>query len=153
MYKIEDIANYFLAKESMTPKKLQKILFYAYSWFLTIENESVNELENRLFENKFEAWVHGPVVVTIYQKYKDYGFWDIPKYKGDLTNFPESVISILDEVWEVYGAYSGHDLESITHREDPWKKARIGCDVFERSNHLISDTDIYKYYTAQMLVD
>ena len=146
MYKIEDIANYYLAKESMTPKKLQKILYYAYSWFLTIENESVNELENRLFENKFEAWVHGPVAVTIYQKYKDYGFWDIPKYKDELIDFSDSVTSILDEVWSVYGTYSGHDLESITHREDPWKKARVGCDVFERSNNVIHDADIYKYY-------
>lgn len=33
------VANWFLTKESMTPKKVQKLVYYAYSWYLTLMNE------------------------------------------------------------------------------------------------------------------
>ena len=32
---VSNVAKWFLSKESMTPKKLQKIVYYAYAWFLT----------------------------------------------------------------------------------------------------------------------
>ncbi len=36
-YKIEDVANWFLAKDEMSKKKLQKLLYYAYSWLTTVK--------------------------------------------------------------------------------------------------------------------
>lgn len=60
----------------MTPKKLQKMLYYCYSWHLalTAENGDVDEiLSSRLFDAKFEAWAHGPVIREIYLEYKKIG--------------------------------------------------------------------------------
>lgn len=62
MYDVMKVVNWFLSKESMTPKKIQIMVYYAYAWVLTIMNDSVDNLQFRLFGNPIEAWVHGPVV-------------------------------------------------------------------------------------------
>jgi uncharacterized phage-associated protein len=54
MNTIQQIAQWFLCKESMTHKKLQKLCYYAQAWNLALHN-------SELFEDRFEAWVHGPV--------------------------------------------------------------------------------------------
>jgi uncharacterized phage-associated protein len=149
-YDLQDVVNWFLAKESMTPKKLQKILYYAYSWTLTMENEDVSELENKLFDEKFEAWVHGPVLREVYDRFRDYGYREIPKYEGPLTTFSEDVEEVLEDVWEDYGHYTGNELESITHQEDPWIKARDGYSALERCNVELTDEDIFNYYIQRV---
>ena len=42
MEDIYDIAKWFLSQSSMTPKKLQKMVYYAYAWFITLMNEDAN---------------------------------------------------------------------------------------------------------------
>ena len=59
-------------KEPMTPKRLQKLLYFCYSYYLAAFNESADKIENRLFKNNFQAWIHGPVLPEIYQEYKKY---------------------------------------------------------------------------------
>jgi uncharacterized phage-associated protein len=149
-YDLQDVVNWFLAKESMTPKKLQKILYYAYSWTLTMENDDVSELENRLFNEKFEAWVHGPVLREVYDRFREYGYQEIPKYDGPLTTFSEDIEEVLEDVWEDYGHYTGNELESITHQEDPWINARDGYSALERCNVELTDEDIFNYYIQRV---
>ncbi|EGT1937145.1 DUF4065 domain-containing protein, partial [Listeria monocytogenes] len=96
MYTAKDLANWFLAKESMTPKKLQKMLYYAYAWTLTLTNEKEDDLSNKLFPEKFEAWVHGPVIPEIYHEYKRYGYTNIPKQENTIDLDNKDIESILD---------------------------------------------------------
>ncbi|MED4229073.1 Panacea domain-containing protein [Neobacillus cucumis] len=149
-YPLQDVINWFLAKEAMTPKKLQKILYYAYSWTLTIENESDDNIENRLFDYEFEAWVHGPVIREVYESFRTYGYQEIPKYQGPLPTFSDDIEDILEDVWEEYGRYSGNELESITHQEDPWINARAGINPLERCTNIISDQAIFNYYIQRV---
>ena len=56
MHTVYDVANWFLSKShDITNKELHKLAYYAYSWYLVFNNESVEDLSNRFFENKFEA--------------------------------------------------------------------------------------------------
>ena len=64
------IAKYFLTKESMTQKKLQKLVYYAYAWYIVSFNNNVNRIKHLLFIEKPEAWVHGPVFRTLYDAYR-----------------------------------------------------------------------------------
>ena len=92
MCKVEDVANYFLSKKSMSPKKLQKIVYYAYGWTLALLNEDIKALDNRLFNEPIEAWVHGPVVPELYTKYKARGWEDIDKINDNQDDlFSEDV--------------------------------------------------------------
>ena len=151
MKKIDMVADYYLSKSEMSPKKLQKILYYAYSWTLALLNERVDDLSFKLFDDQIEAWVHGPVVPYIYHKYKEYGWGNIPKLSNyNKNNFPEDVLDILEQVWTAYGDFSGNELESITHKEDPWIIARKGCSVSSPSSTPISDIIIFEYYNKRV---
>ena len=150
MENIYDIAKWFLNKSSMTPKKLQKMVYYAYAWFITLMNEDANNIENRLFNVSPQAWVHGPVFPNLYQKYKDYGYSDIPAEEAEF-NFNEDVEDVLNQVWEVYGKYNANELESLTHQELPWRNARTGCSPFSVCTNDISDKDIFECYSARLV--
>jgi len=151
MYSVYDIANWFLAnKEKITNKKIQKLVYYAYSWHLVLNNESSDDIGTRLFENKFEAWVHGAVYPDLYVKYKENGSAPLPKYDGEIPEFSEDDIDVLNQVLEVYGDYTGNELESICHQEDPWIKAREGLNVYDPSHNPIEDVNIFKCYSARL---
>jgi len=58
---VSKIANYFIyvANETgsyLSNLKLQKLLYYAQAWHLALYGIS-------LFDEEFEAWIHGPVIV------------------------------------------------------------------------------------------
>lgn len=148
-----DVAKWFLNKESMSPKKIQKLVYYAYSWYLTLMNESANELNNRLFEEDIKAWVHGPVIYSIYNEYRQYKYHDVEQSTIDESIFTDDMLDVLNQVWDVYGDYSANELESITHQEAPWIKARGELGPIENGYDSIDDKIIYTYYLKQMEVD
>lgn len=95
---VSDVAGFFLAKGSMSVKKLQILVYYAYAWTMDLFHNSADALDFRLFTNRIEAWIHGPVIPDLYQKYK---YWceDIPKNNFDMTeNFSSDVLDILNQV-------------------------------------------------------
>ncbi|QHW33323.1 SocA family protein [Paenibacillus rhizovicinus] len=151
VYQIEDVINWLLSKKGMTPKKLQKMLYYAYAWYLTLQNERRNELTNRLFNARFEAWVHGPVIPEVYQMYRDLRFAEIPQYSGPLAEFDEDTIDVLNQVYSIYGGYTGNQLESISHQEIPWINARQGYQPLDRCNEEIRDEDMFDQYIQYVL--
>lgn len=126
---------------SMSNKKLQKICYYMYSWYLAIYERKVADVQ-------FEAWVHGPVSREIYNMYKRYGWENIPSYQGFLA-VNEQLIEFAKDIWCVYGKYSADQLESFTHAELPWKKAREGYGSYESSEVLLDDKDIYAYFNRK----
>ena len=151
MYDVNDIANWFLNKlPDITNKKLQKLVYYAYSWYLVFNNESVKDIDLRFFDNKFEAWVHGAVYPELYGKYKKYGSGNLPIYTEALANFSEDEIDILEQVAEVYGVYSGNELEDINHQESPWKITRGNLGTYEPSNNPITDELIFVCYSDRL---
>lgn len=151
MYNVDDIANWFLNKlPNITNKKLQKLVYYAYSWYLVLNNESTEKLDLKLFENKFEAWVHGVVYPYLYDEYKVYGSGIIPEYTGKLPQFSDDDLDILNQVVEVYGNYTGNELESICHQESPWKNARGNLSTYDPSNAPIKDNDIFLCYSSRL---
>lgn len=136
---IEQIANWFLSKESMSHKKLQKMCYYAYCWNWVLNGE-------RLFPEQFQAWVHGPVCPQLYKKYRGNGWKDLPMFTGDLI-IPEEVENVLDEVMYAYGHLNGNQLETLTHQEQPWLEAREGVGPLDASVTVLNDTTIRDYYT------
>ena len=147
MYDINNVTDYFLSLESMTFSKLQKLVYYAYAWSIALLNEDVDDLSFRLFDSRFEAWIHGPTVPELYYKYKNYEGYNIPQndsFNPDI--FSTEVRDILDQVWIVYGKYTHIQLELMVHQEDPWLNARGKLAPWQASVSPISDYDIFVYY-------
>lgn len=137
------VADWFLQKESMNQKKLQKLCYYAQSWNLVF-NETV------MFDGEFQAWVHGPVNVSLWNRLSAYGYMDIEKDKfaKERVNFSNEVLSVLNDVWATYGKFSGYQLELLTHKEKPWIEARKGLTETQPSQNIISRIDMREFYSS-----
>lgn len=142
------IANYYLTKKELTPKKIQKLVYYAYAWFIALSNDEVDNIYSVLFKEEPEAWIHGPVFKSIYDKYKSYAWNEVPKNEDEIHFENDEVQSLLDNVWNVYKDYSADELEYMTHHELPWINARKGKSAIEASNEKINKKDIFTYYNS-----
>lgn len=141
---IFNIAEYFLSivdresGETITPLKLQKILYYAQGWYMAYNKKP-------LFDEDFEAWEHGPANRELYSIYKKYGYGVIdepytkPKFDDEITKF-------LNRVWNTYGIYDGKYLEQMTHNETPWKKT-----VEDKGYNQIITKDLIKSFFISRL--
>lgn len=139
---INQIVRWFLHYEPMTHKKLQKLLYFCYGIYLARNNINENNLQNVLFLNNFEAWVHGPVIPEIYNIYKNNGI--TPLYiEEEVEEFNDNIMNILNETMLMYGNYNADELEYITHNQTPWKNARKGLSPIEASSNIIELEDIY----------
>ena len=145
------VAQWFLHRESMSHKKLQKMCYYAYAWFLVFFNdpECLSGQINTLCPTGFEAWVHGPVCPELYQYYRVYGWNDIPAAEKQ-PSFSSDVDDLLSQVWKTYGSFTADQLEQLTHNEIPWQKARAGKNTDEPSNNKIDDMIIFDFYSKMM---
>ncbi len=139
----------YLSGSCITPKKLQKLLYISYSMYLVLNNNSAYEKQNnRLFENNFEAWAHGPVLPQIYAKYREYGMNRINTSTTNIEQFglkPET-ISFLGNIMSIFDKYQAHELEEFTHKQSAWINARKGTDKFGICKTKILDKDIYEDY-------
>lgn len=140
MATIYDVADWFLSKEAMTPKKLQKLCYYYKAWALALYGEDF------LPESKFEAWVHGPVNPKLYQKYKKYYWQEIPQTVDNSNKFSEKERDVLDSVWYTYGELTANAIEVLTHTEAPWKETRAGIDEFANCRRVIKNKLMKTYY-------
>lgn len=140
------IANYFLTRSTLTPKKIQKMVYYAYSWFIALNNENANEITNVLFEERPEAWLHGPVFPSLYTHFKEFNWHEVPRIESEMVFANNDINNFLDNIWNVFGELSADELEYMTHQEDPWINARRNINSGDRSNNLISLADIFNYY-------
>lgn len=148
-FTVFDVANFFRTKENMSNKKLQKLTYYAYAWYIALNNEDANNINNRLCENTiFEAWIHGPVCRELYNKIPtDYGM--VTKYKGKLNPLIDGEIEkFLNLIYKIFGKYSGDELETMTHQEMPWQNARGTLPPTAPSNKPILESDMFIYYNS-----
>lgn len=139
----DSVADFFISfaqihGDCITNLKLQKLVYYAQAWHLAI-------FDAPLFEEEFQAWVHGPVCPPLYARFRDYRWNPIsldieePKISLDAKKY-------LTEVCEAYGQYSGYQLEQMTHTEAPWIEARGGIPLDEASTSIIAKQAMREYY-------
>ena len=138
MLNAEVFAKLILSYGSFSHKKVQKLAYYVYCWYLTLYGEKIVDIN-------FEAWVHGPVSPEIYYMYKNYGWKKIPKYEGSI----EVNIGLQRKVSRILAEYcekSADELEQTTHQEEPRISARKGRKKYQPCKEVIKDEDIVRYY-------
>jgi uncharacterized phage-associated protein len=125
--------------DTITNLKLQKLLYYTQGWYVALYNKN-------LFDDDFEAWVHGPVIKSIYLEYKKYGFKPIPSPKNVVDNLSKQIKDHLRELLKAYGGFSAWQLECMTHGEIPWITARGGLPDDAQCTAIISKDDIKAFF-------
>ena len=138
-----DIAHYFLrrvdreAGDTISPLKLQKLIYYAQAWSLALRDKP-------LFHQEIEAWVSGPVVRDVWDKYQAYKYRDIPPPEELEVELTAEEIEVLEEVWDVYGELSAKRLQELTKSETPWFNASESLK--SAGKNIISHDDMKSYY-------
>ena len=147
MYTALDIAAWFLgaidrkAGDGITHLKLQKLVYYAQAWSLALR-------DTPLFDEPVEAWTHGPVVETVYQRFRTSRATNLPRLPQKSEIDPQTAL-LLRAVLEAYGEHTARFLEDLTHREVPWQTARDGLAPRSRSRRIIPTTVMKRYYRRQ----
>lgn len=122
------VANYMVyimsdALDDLTNMKINKLLYLAQGHYLA-------KYGKPLFDDRIEAWDHGPVVPPVYYAYKSLGDRPIKDYNPDIVDqiTPEAE-EILFGVARKYGGYTASYLRKMTHAVGaPWGQVyRRGC--------------------------
>lgn len=145
---------------SISPLKLQKILYYLQAWFLVYFNKEL------LFVDQPEAWVNGPVYRRVYDAYKRKGIYsqfslaDVGATEDDAQAILAGLhgsMSLSDDQWNLieavitrYGSMSQDQLVFLTHSQAPWNEARKGVPPFVYSNEVISFDTMFDYYSKSI---
>ena len=102
-----------------TPMHVLKLVYLCHGWVLGLTDQP-------LVDEPVEAWRYGPVVPSVYRRYKSFG-------RDAITTVPIDRSGMLGEqqreftavVEEVYRDYSALELSSLTHQPDtPWDTTR-----------------------------
>lgn len=149
MYKASQISDWILSKidteagDTISPLKLQKLLYYCQAWYLTVFGK-------RLIAEDVEAWAHGPVFSSQYTRFAYIPRNEQIKPKSINLSIPkldDDSNELLEEVLSVYGEHSASYLENLTHKENPWLDARGDLQPYERSNNVITDQAMIDFYS------
>ncbi|SFZ90344.1 Uncharacterized phage-associated protein [Flaviramulus basaltis] len=151
--KVSTLSGYILKYFGpMSHLKLQKLLYYCQAYHLA-------HFEEPLFEEDFEAWVHGPVCRSVYNtlKGKSILYSDVTYSEYDFDSeinlkdvISSSQLEVVDEVLETLSKWTGLELESATHKETPWIEARLGYSQGDICNVNISKASMLNFYRAEM---
>lgn len=151
--RIVEVAEYIISKTDVTPKGLQKLLYY-------IQLFSMKFLENPAFVSSCKKWEHGPVFGKIYHQFKEYGYNIIKINEVVEIKVENELLEIVNEVIKSFGCYSANVLEKFTHQEKPWIETPVNeiiekelmkefvldlCDKYE-----INTINDIKKYSKQM---
>lgn len=98
-----------------TPMHLLKLTYLSHGWTLGLNDRA-------LVYNAVEAWRYGPVIPSIYRRYKSFGGDPVTAVPIDRTDrFTDAQQNLIAEVVEAYREYTALDLSEITHRPGtPW---------------------------------
>ena len=146
------LSSYVLSFVPSVQLKLQKLIYYCEGWHLAY-------FERSLIPENFEAWVHGPVIRTVWDSFKGLGnayrtqFYVNSEHANRLRaeaahRLNPQQIEMIGDVLKEYGDKSAYHLEYLSHSEPPWKEARRGYDPSERSATVISKETMKSYYQS-----
>ena len=102
-----------------TPMHVLELVYLCHGWVLGLADLA-------LIDEPVEAWQYGPVVPSVYRRYKSFG-------RSSITAVPVNQSKMLDQqqrtfieiVEDVYREYSALELSSLTHQADtPWDATR-----------------------------
>lgn len=139
------VANFLLVEsrergEILTNLKLQKLLYYSQAWHLAL-------YDTPLFQEEFQAWVHGPVLPSQYYRFNDFKWLPITT-DVDAPTLPAPAATHLSEILDVFGVETAVALEHMTHDEMPWKRARGSLPPHEPSRAVIEKSWMKDFYLA-----
>lgn len=140
-----DMANFLidLSGYTKTPMQVQKMTYIAHGYSLALRNKP-------LFRDQVEAWDHGPVIPSIYDAFKGWGFNPIPEVSDPLSaQLTADERTLLEMILAEYGKYCGYYLSQLTH--DDGKRTTPWAECYAKGKNSIIPNTITKTYYEEYL--
>lgn len=152
-----DVARYILSKIKCTHLKLEKLVYLCFAEYLC-------KYDKKLYKDAIYAYKYGPIVDSVYEKYKGSGYKEIEQYDIDIDTtgikempsksrilFAEDGIEkirSIDETLEKYGNLTANQLVDLTHKKlTPWDIAGRGKEQYI----VIKNETIKKYHCNECI--
>jgi uncharacterized phage-associated protein len=133
MTHVRDVASLIEMKMGpLSAYKLQKLVYYAQAWSLAWDGEA-------LFPQVMKAWVDGPVSPELWHDHKN-------GKAGDPSALSKKQVETVSAVLDFYGALNAQQLIDLSHRETPWRSARVGLAPTEKGQAKITNDSMRAYY-------
>jgi uncharacterized phage-associated protein len=122
------------------PLRLQKLLYYCQGWSLGL-------LDHSLFRDPIEAWVRGPVVRSVYEKFQGTKEGITPERAGEPAGqLSKTEAALVEMVWKEYACRPPAQLVAMTHGELPWIEARAGLPATAHSSAKMSPETMRTFF-------
>ena len=151
-----DVAKYIISKCPCTHLKVEKLTYFCYAEYLCKNNE-------RLFNDIIYAYRLGPVINSVYKKYRKKIFEKaednkkIYEDKEKLSAIKSRIVAShhglnklvsIEETLKKYGNLSASELVNLTHRTNtPWYLSDEG----KENNKIITDNIIKEYHKYETI--
>ena len=140
MYDALDVAEYVIFYEDRRSRpvsnlRLQKLLYFVQAQFWATRNHAC-------FSDSMEAWKLGPVIPSVYRKYKFYGSLDFPrKLVTSVKVICARDQDLINTALEKCSHYTTSTLITLTHGQTPW------IEAYKRGNdNTISPDSMQTYF-------
>ena len=132
------------ACDDLTNMKINKLLYYAQGYHF-------RQFGAPLFEDDIEAWERGPVIASVYEKYKRFGNQPVEGWNEDeLSEISEATSDMFVNLVREYGKMSADELSDMTHEAGaPWSQVYTGPDSHDK----IPLNSIKDYFTGNGVQD
>ena len=140
-YTAMEVSKYIIehTNGNVSNLKLQKMLFYA-------QMEYIQEYSEKLFDDKIEAWRHGPVIRDVYRKFKKYISSPIETDSCEIQDIyissllcDKKATKVIKDIIARTCNIDAWDLVTKTHETSAWKDNYV-----EDWNNEISFSDLQK---------
>jgi uncharacterized phage-associated protein len=118
-------------------------MYYAQAWYLGVYGTP-------LFDADFQAWIHGPVIPDLLEKYQCQFSWESITEKVEPPKLPQKIGEFIEEVAEAYFEYDDETLERMICSEMPWLEARGDIPRDASCHAIISQEWMKKYYSGRV---
>nr|WP_302167710.1 type II toxin-antitoxin system antitoxin SocA domain-containing protein [uncultured Schaedlerella sp.] len=111
---------------AMDQMKMHKMMYFS-------QRESLMISSNPLFNDDFEAWKYGPVLVNVRGEYLTGHM-----FTGTYDKLDDAEKELVVSVFERYDKYGAWQLSTLSHAEHSWLQARKGLVAGEAGNKKMS---------------
>ena len=125
--KANEVADFFIClgkaeqEDPMTNMRVNKLLYFAQGWYL-------QRFGKTLFAEPIKAWKYGPVVNSVYGRFRDMDRNIILECSPDfdVSKFSSDEIQLLLDVYSKYRTYSTSRLVEKSHEANtPWARTYV----------------------------
>lgn len=111
---------------AMDQMKMHKMMYFS-------QRESLMVSSNPLFDDEFQAWKYGPVLVSVRNEYQTGHM-----FSGKYRLLKDNEKDLVESVFNRYDEYGSWQLSTLSHAEHAWLQARKGLADGESGNRKMS---------------